>query len=138
MDKLKKYLFASIVCVCTSSCTINYFAIRKNKRQESQIEEAAKLIYSRGYDQLEVKNLRDTILRTQLTQMGYQWFNVHYSLGDNGLDSVVVFKRWGNPIAVIEVLCDISKKERTESIKSEGWKKIGDKIFYRKRSWIIS
>jgi hypothetical protein len=125
-------------CVILNSCSVNSRTVRKTERNYDFIKETAEIFIDKNYSRSELKDISDDNLKERLKEIDVSWVDVttknHYYYPD----SVVVFSRWGQPIAVVEIMYDYSKQKRDLSSEKNGFILVKDKIYYRKRTWQLS
>lgn len=133
---MKRLIFL-IMLIVFSACSINPVTICKARRNESLIASTAEIVLAKRLNRFEVKDISDTDLKARLDKLKCQWVVVSYSNHYYYPDSVVVFKRWGVPIAVVEIFYDFSMSTRNFA-KEYGLKQITNRVYYRKRTWQLS
>ncbi len=127
------FKFGFLLLIVFTSCSVNRVTIHKAKREYDFIKETAEIILKNSYaTRFETQKLSDLELKGRLEKIPCGWVDISFK------DSTVTFCRWGNPIAVVELLYDCSKKEQTNSYEKNGWMQVKNKLYYRKRTWQIS
>ena len=123
-----------------ASCRINPKTIHQAKKNYDAIRETAELVLEERKDMFETQYLSEGELKKRLQAMPCHWVKVTFSNPNyySNTDSVVVFCRWGNPIAVVELIYDYSSKQRDLRDAHPGFRRVKEKLYYYKRIWQIS
>jgi hypothetical protein len=127
-----------LLLIVLPSCAVNHGTIHRAKRNEDYIKETAVMVLDRHADLLEVSRLQDGELKQRLKKFDIEMVEVSRTNHYFYPDSVVVFERAGFPIAAVEIVYDYSSRPRNIATKSNGFIWVKDRIYYRKRTWVIS
>lgn len=123
-----------------TSCRINPVTIHQARKNYNTIRETAELVLEERKDMFETQNLPEGELKKRLQAIPCHWVKVTFSNPNyySNTDSIVVFCRWGNPIAVVELIYDYSKKQRDLKDTHPDFRRVKEKLYYMKRTWQIS